>query len=349
MAEMLPIIADTSFNRIGIIDDYISFIWTRRYYTSGDFELCVSVSSNNWNLLKKDYYVMRDDAVDVGIIEHITLSKDDDGEELMIVSGRFLSSILGRRIIANQIQVSGTVESCVKALINANAISPSIAARRIPNLQYGTFTNATINMEQQFTGDNLLEAISEICENNGCGMRIVLTDDNKFSFYLYDGVDRSYNQTVNPYVVFSNEFDNLESSEYIESYEEIATDVLVAGEGEGTARKTVWASKATNTGLARYELFQDARNASTNDGEISDSVYLAQLREEGLESITTITQEFAGQVNWTNYGIGSGIDIGDICVIENTVWGIGMNARIIEIIESVNEAGVYSAIPTFGQ
>ena len=345
--QMLPIIANTSFKRIGTIDDYVSFIWSRRYFAAGDFELTVAISAENTELLQKDYYIMRDDADDVGIIENIKLGESADGNQLMTVSGRFLVSILARRIIATQIQVSGTVENCVKQLINANAIAPNVAARRIPNLQYGTFTNAAKTMQQQFTGQNLLEAIQEICESNGCGLRIILTNDNKFSFYLYDGVDRSYNQETNPYVIFSNEFDNLDSSEYQESYESIITDVLVAGEGEGTARKTVWASKANNSGLNRYESYQDARNSSTNDGEISDAVYYDQLRAEGKESITNFAQAFAGEVNWNNYDLGNGVDIGDIVVIENTRWQIGMNARIIEIIESVNESGVYSAIPTF--
>lgn len=347
MAQMLPIIADTSFNRIGTIDDYISFIWTRRYYAPGDFELCVAINDSNCSLLKKDYYIMRDDADDVGIIERVSRSFDADGKQVMVASGRFLVSILARRIIANQIQVSGTVENCVKQLINVSAINPSISARKIPGLQFGEFTNHSATMQQQFTGQNLLEAVQDICKNYETGMRIKLTDDNKFSFYLYDGVDRSYNQDANPYVVFSNEYDNLESSQYEESYQSIVTDVLVAGEGEGEQRKTVWAHKSVNSGLSRYELYQDARNASTNDGEISESVYYAQLKEEGFEQITSITQAFAGEVNWNNYDLGSDVDIGDIVVIENTRWQIGMNARIVEIIESVNESGVYSAIPTF--
>lgn len=347
MKKILPIIANTDFERLGTIDDYISFIWTQRYYTPGDFELCVTLDSRNADLLQRDFYIMREDTDDVAIIEDRYFSKTAEGQETIVVTGRFLASILERRIIATQIQVSGTVANCVKALINANAISPAIAARKIPGLQYGTFTNAAKTMQQQFTGKNLLEAITEICENNECGMRIVLTNDNKFSFYLYDGVDRSYNQDANPYVIFSNQYDNLESSEYQENYTGIATDVLVAGEGEGTARKTVWANKTTNTGLARYELYQDARNASTNNGEISDSVYLAQLREEGLEQITNYMQLFAGEVNWNNYNLGEGVNIGDVVVIENTRWGIAINVRIIEIIESVDEGGVYSAIPTF--
>lgn len=348
MAEMLPIIADTAFNRLGVIDDYISFIWTIRYYECGDFELCANINAKSLTLLKKDYYVMRNDDEHIGIIENIKIQRNEDNQQMIIATGRFLSSILGRRIIAVQTQVSGTVENCVKKLITQNAISPTDSTRIIPGLQFGTFTNDdSITMRAQYTGKNLLEVIVDICKTNGCGFKTVLTADNKFSFFLFDGVDRSYDQNENPHVVFSNEYDNLTASDYEEDYSGIVTDVLVAGEGEGLARKTIWARKEVNSGLARYEIYQDARNTSTNDGEISDEVYYEELENDGLESITTFTQAFAGTVYFENIVYREDVNIGDICVIENTNWGLFMNARLVEVIESVSEDGAYSVVPSF--
>lgn len=346
-ANMIPIVIDTAFNRVCMVDDCISFIWSTRYNNIGDFQITVNVLSPNRQFLQPGNYIARDGIGEVGIIETIAISNDVDNHEVLTVSGRFLSSILARRIIATQTQVSGQVGDCIKKLINENAISPSVAARKIPGLQYGTFSVPSQTMQQQFTGKVLLDAITDICTQFQIGYRTVLTDNNKFSFELYQGVNRSYSQTTNPYVVFSNEYDNLESADYAENYQEKVTDVLVAGEGEGTARKMIWASKQTNSGLARYEMFQDARNASTNDGEISDSVYLAQLKEEGLESISTFTQAFAGGVFLGNIQLGVDFSIGDICTIENTRWQVSANARLLEIIESIDENGVYEVTPTF--
>lgn len=346
-SDMLPTIADTDFNRLCVVDDYISFIWTRRYYDVGDFELVISMSSPVRQYIVQGYYIIRDSLAEVGIIEHVDISSDINNQETMVISGRFLSSVLGRRIIAQQTQVSGTIEACIKKLVNQNAISPTDANRRIPGLQYGTWSIPATYMEQQFTGNNLLEVIQDICQQYGIGYRVDLTDGNAFSLVLYSGIDRSYDQTANPYVVFSDAYDNLASSDYSEDYQGIVTDALVAGEGEGLERKTVWASKTTNKGLNRYELFVDARNASTNNGEISDSVYYAQLREEGLESIVSVVQAFAGSVYLTNMELGTDFDVGDIVVIESTKWGVTANARLIEIIESVGEDGSYTITPTF--
>lgn len=345
--SMVPVIADTSFNRLCVVDDYISFIWSRRYYDVGDFEMVVSMYSPIMRYVVRGFYVMRDGFDEVGIIERVAITQDVSNQEVAVISGRFLSSILARRIIALQTQVSGTIEACIKKLVNENAISPTDSNRAIPGLQYGTWSIPATTMQQQFTGKNLLEAMQDICKQSKLGFKIALTENNAFSLILYAGIDRSYNQTANPYVIFSNEYDNLASSDYSEDYESVVTDVLVAGEGEGLDRKTVWASNGTNAGLSRYEIYVDARNASTNNGAISDTVYYAQLREEGLEQITDVLQAFAGEVYLTNYVLGQDFDVGDVVVVENTRWGVSANARLVEVIESVSEAGVYTVTPTF--
>ena len=203
-------------------------------------------------------------------------------------------------------------------------------------------------MQAQYTGDNLLEQICEICQTYGIGFKVILNDQNQFVFSLFEGTDRSYDQSVNPYVVFSDEYDNLLSSQYEEDYQEIVTDVLVAGEGEGLDRKTLWVSEENNSGLNRYEMYKDQRNLQTNDGEITDAEYEAQMQESGKESITSITTAFTGTVYFGNVEWKQDVNIGDICVIENKRWGIYINSRLIEVIESMSEAGEYSIVPTFG-
>ena len=341
-----PIIMNKSFEKIGVIDDYSSLIWATRYYECGDFEIVVPIDSNNIDLLQRDYYVMREDDEHVGIIEKIEMSLNEDQQEQMIVTGRFLSSILGRRIIATQTQLYGTVSACVANLINDAIIDPIIEARRISNFVV-TPTNFTDRLEAQYTGKNLLEAIQDICQTNHIGFKTIL-ENGHFGFSLFKGVDRSYNQSENPWVIFSDEYDNLLSSTYTEQYDGLITDVLVAGEGEGLDRKTIWASRQSNTGLDRYELYHDQRNMSTNNGEITETEYNQQMTEEGLEQLTTITTAFDGTVYFDNIEYKKDVNIGDIVVIENKRWGVYINSRLIEVIESVDEAGVYNIVPTFG-
>jgi len=345
--DILPIVMNTDFERLAVIDDYISFIWTTRYYTCGDFELCVDVNETNVDLFQKGYYIIRDDDENAGVIEQIHIQKNEDHHEMLIISGRFLPCILARRIIAQQTVVDGTVAACVNKLLTDAIINPAISARKISNFILGTYSTSQ-TMQAQYTGDNLLDTINAICQTYGIGYKVILNDDNEFVFSLVQGTDHSYEQSANPYIVFSDEYDNLLSSQYEEDYREIATDVLVAGEGEGLDRRTLWVSEATNTGLDRYEVYKDQRNLQSNGGEISDAEYEAQMRESGLESITTITTAFTGTVYFGNLQWKQDVNIGDICVIENKKWGIYINSRLVEVIESVAESGEYSIVPTFG-
>ena len=346
MKEIMPVIMNTSFERLAVIDYYISFIWTTRYYTSGDFELCVDVNEQNMALFVKDYYVVRDDDENVGIIEDIQIERNEDGQEILIVSGRFLDSILARRIISEQTTVTGSISSCINTLINQNVINPSISARKISNFVLGSY-NISQTMKAQYTGKNLMETVSKICETYGIGFKVTLNNQHQFVFTLYEGVNRTYDQSVNPWVIFSDKYDNLLSAQYEENYKKVINAVLVAGEGEGTARRTLWVTDG-DTGLARRESYKDQRQLQSDDGEISDAEYEALMQEAGEEDLTKYTAAFSGTVYFDGITYKEDVNVGDLCVIENSRWGIYLNSRLVEVIESVSESGEYSIVPTFG-
>lgn len=343
---MLPIVADTSFNKLAMVDDYTSFIWTSRYYETGDFELVVPVDQKHLSLMKKDYYILRDDDPDnAGIIEDVLIKRDENGTEQMVVSGRFLQSILSRRIVAEQTNVDGTVAECMNTLINENIMFPSDASRTIQGFDYQVIT-VSQTMKAQYTGNNIYDVVTDICKTYGVGFKVV-PYNNGFLFSVYEGTDRSYNQSVNPWIVFSDEYDNLLSSEYEECYKNAITAVLVAGEGEGLNRKTAWATDET-TGLLRREAYKDARNLRSNDGSITPEEYTELLEESGKESLTQITTAFTGTVYFDSVKFREDVFLGDICTIENSRWSLSINTRLVEVIESVSETGDYSIVPTFG-
>ena len=344
---MIPIIMNTSFARLGEIDDYISFIWTSRYYNTGDFELVIPVNAKNINLIKKDFYVIRDDDENIGIIEDIIINRNEELAETMKITGRFLQSILGRRIIAPQTNCSGKLSNCIEALVNACLVNPAISARKVNNIiiEHSSFDDT---IDTQFTGDNLLDKVSEICMIYGVGFKVTMNSSNQFVFKLYKGEDRTYDQDENPWVIFSDQYDNLLSSQYEECYQNISTAVWVAGEGEGLDRKALWVSSG-ETGLGRYETYKDARSIQSNGGEIPQSEYNKLLESSGKDSLTKYTTAFTGSVYFNNIKYREDVFLGDMCVIENERWGIVVNSRLVEVIESVDETGNYSILPTFGK
>lgn len=340
-------IKNTNLKTIGIIDKYISLLWVKRYFTCGEFELYLPATAENIALLRIGYYICRQDDGATMIIESHEIKTDVENGNFLTVSGRSLESILARRIVWKQTSIADTVQSVIYTLIAQNATSPIIAERRITQLYLDTPPLAdTVKINKQITGDNLLDAVVELCTAYNIGWRIILTDDNRFKFSLYRGVDRSYNQTENTWVIFSPEFDNLINSSYKRDTAKYANVALVAGEGEGAERKTQTVGGAS--GLNRYEIFVDERNASTNSGKITNAEYLTMLAEKGAEKLAehTVTEAFDGEVETRrSYIYRQDWNLGDIVQIENEL-GVKANSRIIEVVESDDING-YSVVPTF--
>jgi len=335
---------NTNLEAIGIIDAFSSLIWTTRHYESGDFELYLPASDNNIQLLQENYYLLRPDEESVMIIKKIKITADIENGGYMTITGPSLESILGRRIIWRQTSLSGRVEECIRRLIIENVIEPDALSRKIQRLKLGALQGFTETMETQVTGHNLLTYVSETCKTYGWGFKVTIQNDS-FVFQLYKGMDRSYNQNTNPYVVFSPEFDNFMRSEYTLDSTNYNNVALVAGEGEGAERRTQIIGDAAD--LSRYELFVDARDVSSNSGEISDEEYEQNLIQRGEEKLaeTAITEAYTGEVETRiSYRYKEDYFLGDTIQIKNE-YGMEAAPIIIEIIESEDENG-YTAIPT---
>lgn len=353
---MEPMILDTNFNTLAILDVYESLLWVERYSAYGDFEIYAAPNDKLLSNLRPGNYLWLKDSDQVMIIEDVELASDVETGNRMIVSGRSLESILDRRIIWKQTILDGYLQGQIKKLINENIISPSDTSRKIPNFIFEDTSDsfiAGLKVNAQFTGDNLYEAIKAICDISGIGFRITLSDTNKFVFKLYNGVDRSYKQTTNPYVVFSPNFDNIISSNFFESTRSLRTVTLVAGEGEGSDRKTLEVSKdgKPGSGLERREMYTDARDISTTtetNEELTPAQYNEQLKQRGLEKLSEYskTELFDGQADYNRmYVYGEDYYKGDIVQIVNE-YGFESSSRIAEIIRSQSSDGVL-VYPTF--
>lgn len=339
------IISDTDFNGIGIIDDASSVIWTKRYYERGDFEIYVRASVEAAEVLREGYFVTRPDDDAIGIIEAIKITTNIESGDYITATGIMLDGITARRVINAQTVISGTAENGIRKLITNNCIN----SRPFPNFRLDeNLAGITDTHRAQYTGDNLYTAITDICKAYGIGKRVVLGADGAFVFQLFRGVDRSENQAENPHVTFSGEFDNLANTEYKQDAAARKNFAYVAGEGEGSARKIATIAKGAPSGYALCELWVDARDASTNSGEISETEYMQQLQTRGAEQLASAadSESFTGEiVNAYTYVYGVDYALGDIVTIKDE-YGHSVDSRIVEVIEA-EDANGHSIIPKF--
>lgn len=345
-------VLDTNFKSINIIDYFESLIWTDRFSKCGDFEIYTPIDKGLLDLCKQDYYLWYKDSEYMMIIEDIEKETDIENGDHLKITGRSLESILYRRIIWDQTIVSGNLQDCIKKLLDENIISPTIADRKISNFIFEASTDENITKlsldSAQYTGDNLYDVINKLCESYSIGFKITLNSSNQFVFKLISGTNRSYSQTLNPYVVFSPKFENIMNSNTLNSTKTLKNVALVAGEGEGSARKTT--TIGSSIGIDRRELFTDARDISStvDGGTISDTEYYAQLTQRGNEDLSKnkVTKTFDGDVEATQlFSYGKDFFLGDVVqlVDEN---GDESTSRIDEMVRSQDKNGI-DVHPTF--
>lgn len=327
---------------VGVVDNFASLIWHRKYFTNGIFEIYAPFTSGNCEMLRTNYFVTKLDAVECGIITAINISQDDDGAEFITASGKFLSGLLIDRKIIYNTPISGTVESSMRKLVKENCIATS-ADRILPGLELGELKGFTFSYSTICEYGELLECLFSLAKISGLGFRIKL-GGVKLKFEVYEGVDRSINQSILPQIIFSKEYDNLLSCAYSK---DTTTEVnFCYARATGT---NIIVSVGTGAGFNRKEKYVEGEAVTYElDGESIIDVIATRTLLTGLatKELYPPAESFEGSIDFAQ-GYKTDYDLGDIVTVFNDKWDVQVTNRICEIIEVYDENGT-SIIPTFG-
>ncbi len=339
------LIYNPALELIGILDTASDIIWHRVYSTAGDFEVHASVTDLSLDLLKTQNIVTKLDTVEFGFIEAITIEQTEEGETIK-ASGRFGSSLLGRRIIFDETTLNSTVELAMRNLVSQAAITPTNPDRLIPALQLGNLNSYPETVNLQVTYKNLLSTLRDLSETSGIGYRCRFDPSTKkIVFETFKALDRSALQSTNPKCLFSTDFDTLMSSNYAISEEDKTNVALVGGEGQGIDRKLVIVGSVS--GSERREVFVNAKDQRKDELNLVE--YEQLLAQKGSLVLNNQIEHFEGEVIADgNLKYKTDYDLGDIVTIENTKWGKQIHVRITEITEVYDQNGS-SIIPVFGK
>lgn len=363
------------------IDSYKSFIWTERYQDYGDFEIYLPMQEGLLDKLQLDYYVEIDGSEYTMIIETLQIVTDPDSGDMLIVSGRDLTSILDRRVILrNANAINNTVlyitntylKECFETGLSG---SNGNIKRIIPNFKYkiesdydertkkviGTGSgNIYIIISCDIIGD-LIKSLLEYKEEE-IGYKITLTEDNNFLFEYYLGVDRSYNQIENPCVIFSNEFGNLYGATFKNSKKNYKNQAIVvtqncsyyynSTEVRAIPRMSIaipYNSDTLPSGLELRELTVDGSNIQNSYSATNLNQWDAGARSEGFMQIGKhkIENTFEGEgENTPQWTYRKDYFLGDIVQIEDP-YGNSGPARIVEYIFCDDDSNGEQRYPKF--
>ncbi|WP_411680418.1 siphovirus ReqiPepy6 Gp37-like family protein [Clostridium thailandense] len=354
---------DRELNFIGIVDIFSSLRWIRRHYKYGEFELQCALNSENLYLLQRENIIWKNDDLEAGYIEYRNLKQDQDGKEVLIVKGKFLTGYLNRRIILGQEILQDTAENVMRALVNKNCINSSDSNRIIPNLVLGDLKNYSSSISYQTNYKNLLDELEILGNANELGYRVKFDIQNKkLVFDIYKGLDKSVDQSINSPSIFAKEFENILEQEFTESINNYKNFGYV----EGVNRVALVGIEA---GLSRYETYIDGKSVESTrkqiafvkddngdyqviqyDAPIPDDEYLPMLREKGKSDLAGMCEvkTFDSKINVNSsskYKVD--FDLGDIVTCISKKWELTINTKITEIEEVYEEKGLGVNV-TFG-
>lgn len=347
----------------GIVEKIASLIWTRRYWSCGEFKLLVPFTEEHSRMLVKNNIIMKRGDDEAAQIRYVHITKNSQGLEEIEVQGKFLIAWIGKRIIKKQIITNDTTQNILYRIVRENVTNPADTARKIPDVSIATDDEDTESgvidyTSEQYTNAQLAAETAAKAAKLGIRMRTdARTGAHVFS--VYEGRDLTAGNTAgNAPCIFSQEFDNIVEQEYTNSVENLKTTAFVGGEEkEGVACKVAEVGGSA-AGLAREEVFINATDIvqeyEDDDGTqvtLTDTEYLALLSARGAEELEQYaeTLSFGSKINtFANLIYRTDYDLGDRVTCVNKRWGIRIDVRITEIAETYQN-NVEEIDITFGE
>lgn len=282
-------ILNEKLESVAIIDDYISFIWTERYYEAGDFEMVVPANRPTTSQLQPYFYVWQKMSETLMVIEHIAVTTDVEDGDKVTISGRSLEALLDWRLVMDDITFGkSSPYEILGYLIDKLFLNPSDPNRKTDILtseayfKDGEWTGPnedikSMTYSREAQGETAYSIVMGMCKALMLGIKVVM-ESGRFLIKLYQGTDRSYKQNVEKWIVYSPKFNNLISTEFTFNGEEDYTFVSVCGEEESqttnptTQQVFTWPQvwiyfDKGATGLKRKELFLDCSDVSRWQGD----------------------------------------------------------------------------------
>lgn len=348
---MRLIVLDKNFDTLGSIPLFRTLIWARRYEKLGCFELYTS--KDYFWLLNSGKYLYRNDTEELGVMDEVNYSQDENGAREAYAKGNFAEKRLAERVISETVTISGNTEEAMRGLVNQFAINPADSDRKVEHLRLGEVSGISGTVSAQATGDNLSDKLYEIGNTQEISHRVrydFVTND--LVFEVWQGVDRRDSQEENSWAIFSNSFYNIRNVVYNRNSSSYKNFAYVAGAGEGAERVIVTVD-LRQEGEERLEIWVDARDLQQQDEDGNDiplATYKEQLVQRGKEKLAEYRKVETVNSNVdanANLVYKKDFDLGDYCTYINTEIGVETDKRITEIMETY-EGGATELSVTFG-
>ena len=352
---------DRGLNLLGVIDAITSLIWTRRYWACGEVAMLMPFAPEAKDLLAENNLIMPRGKREAAEIQHVAITTGADGMESIEVQGKLLPCWIGRRVVKNRIITTSNTQAIVNRIVRENVTAPADGRRKVSELMIGEQPDLGSGVIEYASEPyvNALTAISDAALAAKLGYRVISDPRAKtHAFQVYKGLDRTAGQAANKPCIFAQEFDNVAEQEFIQSCENYRNAAYVGGEQLEGIEQTVVEVAPEAVGLDRAEVYIDAADIGQsyyddegNQVDVPDAQYRAELAQRGAADLEQYGKalSFSSRIRTrANLVYGVDYDLGDRVTCINRRWGVTIDARITEVVETYQDNAQQIDV-TFGE
>lgn len=322
---------DKDFNIVKYIN-FINLQWIRRYYEPGEFNVQLPASEYNSSAV----YLFTKDRPELGLIQKRQYADGYDGK-VMQLSGYFYEYKLNDKITYPRFTASGNIEAIARLII-------STYKEDIPILQLGEANDPLLggSITKESTGDGLATVIYELLQTQELSIRCLYDYvNNSMSAIIWQGKDRTQDQDVNSFVVFSEGFRNMQNEEIIIDNSNFKNYAVVIGNGryeEGNQIEVIVDLRSSKNIYAQ-KLYVDQTGQTYDETKQTLDEFREQLRQAGIEELAKYTDITSVSFDTIDRGLTymKDYDLGDKCDIVLGSIGESYTVRIIEVTEVFKE------------
>lgn len=359
---------DKNLKKINTIRKYTLAQYVDKFREIGTFKILAQFVDENLYLLSDEQFYILFDGRIFGRVDKVLKDSDSEYDKTIEITGQLAPVFFTQRVNYKTIAYKGTTAKYIGALISHNIPTDKTDPRYLKiNVHYDNESYLDANcrkIERTKTGGYMWDEMQLALEQDNLGIFFepdfttigqTISDDDgvqidAWTLVISAGTDRTRgNDKGNTPVIFSQNISNIQRSTYALQSEDYCNSAVVAGEGEGDARK--WFTFDINTkekkfeaahGFGLRELYIDARDVQSKDSDgnatMTDAEYEQELHNRAdskavdamlskAYSSTVITSDERYVYNRDYYK-------GDIVTVVDNELGIMLDAQITSVTKT---------------
>ena len=313
---------DAAFQPVGYLA-YFNLQWTREYYEIGQFSVQIAAGDYKPEMA----YLYTPDRPEAGIIQKVELTQTVKGRFVQL-SGYFLEAILNDKVVYPTYYATGSIPASVVSMLQQ--YKDDIPALTVAPALEG----AAGDTSWQETGGQLADVAYTKLQTVQMSLRCRYDyQSNTITAEVWQGMDRTQEQTANPFVTFSDGFGNLAQVDASVDRSNYKNYAIVTGQDQAENRKVAYAD--LSGGGYKRVLYVDGKSEQWDPEKQTETEYLAGLRQMGMDKLLDyqIVSNVDIQAAASGFEYLRDWDLGDLVDVIVADIGLSMQARIITVRE----------------